>query len=365
MKLRLRLGACIAALLPLAMAPPAAADPIAEQKRRVQLVEQRIDELQSRMAGLLSEVSALDSEMQSTHSSLGASYLRLESLKQRSSRARAEMRRRARESYKEGGFLKFKVILGAESIPQVLTISRALTSSMQRDAAIYDELLAAERVLQVERKGTEAERADLMQAEARMKALKIEISETLGRELADLQKARAELGSLEAARRARIEAERRRASVSKSGSGVSAAVEARRAARQLLLDARLASLLAWYAPGSGPEPFMPPRLRSTGIVTHGLSSWYGPGFDGRRASSGATYRQEQLTAASLVLPFGTLLKVSLGNRSAVVVITDRGPYIPGRVLDLSMGAADALGLRGVKEVRMEILVPKEPAPPFP
>jgi rare lipoprotein A len=72
-----------------------------------------------------------------------------------------------------------------------------------------------------------------------------------------------------------------------------------------------------------------------------------------------------MTAASLSLPLGTILKVTFGGKAAVVVITDRGPYVEGRVLDLSQAAARAVGLRGVGEVRMEILLPNEPAPPFP
>ena len=99
--------------------------------------------------------------------------------------------------------------------------------------------------------------------------------------------------------------------------------------------------------------------------TPAVASWYGPGFHGRRASSGATFRQEQFTAASLILPFGTFLKVTHRNRSVIAVVTDRGPYVPGRVLDLSLAAAQAIGLSGVDTVQMEILVPAGASPQFP
>ena len=76
-----------------------------------------------------------------------------------------------------------------------------------------------------------------------------------------------------------------------------------------------------------------------------ISSWYGPGFDGRLTASGSRYNQHGLTAAHKTLPFGTKLRVCF-QRCAVVTVTDRGPYIPGRSLDLSKGAADVIGLTG-------------------
>jgi rare lipoprotein A len=84
-----------------------------------------------------------------------------------------------------------------------------------------------------------------------------------------------------------------------------------------------------------------------------ISSWYGPGFDGRLTASGSRYNQHGLTAAHKTLPFGTRLRVCL-KRCAVVTVNDRGPYIHGRSLDLSKGAADAIGLTasGVGRVKV-------------
>ena len=74
-----------------------------------------------------------------------------------------------------------------------------------------------------------------------------------------------------------------------------------------------------------------------------LTSWYGPGFHGNLTANGERYNQNGLTAAHKTLPFGTKLKVCY-KRCAVVRVNDRGPYIHGRELDLSKGAADAIGL---------------------
>jgi rare lipoprotein A len=89
------------------------------------------------------------------------------------------------------------------------------------------------------------------------------------------------------------------------------------------------------------------------------ASYYGPGFNGRRTASGQIFRQHELTAAHRTWRFGTKVRVTnLNNgRNVVVTITDRGPYVRGRGLDLSLGAARALGTTGsgVVSVRLDPL----------
>ncbi|HEX2183291.1 MAG TPA: septal ring lytic transglycosylase RlpA family protein [Rubrobacteraceae bacterium] len=76
----------------------------------------------------------------------------------------------------------------------------------------------------------------------------------------------------------------------------------------------------------------------------GLASWYGPGFEGLPTASGEPYDPYGYTAAHKTLPLGTDLTVSYGGRSVQVTVNDRGPYVGGRELDLSQGAAEYLGL---------------------
>jgi rare lipoprotein A len=77
----------------------------------------------------------------------------------------------------------------------------------------------------------------------------------------------------------------------------------------------------------------------------GMASFYG-NESGSKTASGQRFNQNAMTAAHRSLPFGTKLKVTHGGRSVVVTINDRGPFIRGRVLDLSTGAARAVGLTG-------------------
>lgn len=105
-----------------------------------------------------------------------------------------------------------------------------------------------------------------------------------------------------------------------------------------------------------PEPPQPPI---TGGVQVGVASWYGPGFDGRLTASGEVYDQHALTAAHRTLVLGTRVRVtSLTNgRTVDVRINDRGPFVGGRVIDLSRGAAEALHMigPGLMRVRLQVL----------
>ena len=87
-----------------------------------------------------------------------------------------------------------------------------------------------------------------------------------------------------------------------------------------------------------------------------MASFYG-NESGSKTASGQRFNQNGMTCAHRSLPFGTRLRVSLGGRSVVVTVNDRGPFIRGRVLDLSTGAARAIGLtgRGVGHVVAEVV----------
>ena len=96
------------------------------------------------------------------------------------------------------------------------------------------------------------------------------------------------------------------------------------------------------------------------------ASYYGPGFEGNLTANGEVFDSSQFTAAHKTLEFGTKLIVSYEGRSAVVRINDRGPYIEGRDLDLSQGAAEYLGLTavGVAVVDVETADPSTPVGPY-
>src|SRR6202046_2590150 len=91
----------------------------------------------------------------------------------------------------------------------------------------------------------------------------------------------------------------------------------------------------------------------------GTASWYGEDFDGKPTASGEPYDMYDMTAAHLTLPLGSYVRVTnLRNGKAVVVrVNDRGPIVPGRIIDLSYGAAQALQFkqRGLQKVRLDLV----------
>jgi rare lipoprotein A len=126
----------------------------------------------------------------------------------------------------------------------------------------------------------------------------------------------------------------------------------------------VAFLLALLSGCSGnPNPkdyrFPPPELPAAGTVVEGIASWYGPGFDGKKTASGERFDQDALTAAHAYWAFGTRVRVTFPatGKSVVVRVNDRFPSHKGRAIDLSRGAAKAIGLigPGTGKVRLEIV----------
>ena len=74
----------------------------------------------------------------------------------------------------------------------------------------------------------------------------------------------------------------------------------------------------------------------------GIASWYGEKYRGRTTASGSIFNPDKLTAAHRTLPFGTVVRCVLGERSVDVTITDRGPFVDGREIDLSRAAFEKL-----------------------
>jgi len=104
-------------------------------------------------------------------------------------------------------------------------------------------------------------------------------------------------------------------------------------------------------------PFAPPKnAGETKLASQGLASFY---TEGTQTASGEKFDTHELTAAHPTLPFGTRLRVTnvASGRSVTVRVNDRGPYVPGRIVDVSYSAADALGMvgGGIAKVRLDVV----------
>ena len=112
-----------------------------------------------------------------------------------------------------------------------------------------------------------------------------------------------------------------------------------------------------------PMPSIPVRI---GHTETGIASWYGHPYDGRQSASGEIYNMEAMVAAPRPMPFGTWVRVhNLNNGKTVEVrIIDRGPFVHGRIIDLSHAAAGAIDMigPGTARVRLEVIKPPKTAP---
>lgn len=114
-----------------------------------------------------------------------------------------------------------------------------------------------------------------------------------------------------------------------------------------------------------PEPVKPEEEwlnTAEGLVQTGIASWYGSDFHGKRTADGEVYDMDKLTAAHKYLPFNTLVEVeNLDNNKKVLVrINDRGPFVEGRIIDLSRKAAQRIGIEDTGTARVRLRIVKAP-----
>ena len=146
----------------------------------------------------------------------------------------------------------------------------------------------------------------------------------------------------------------------------------RRLAQGLALSFAIASLGAAQGPNSSeakPAPIssvhLTPGVRKQAGKPKpyqvGTASWYGEYFDGKPTASGEPYDMYGMTAAHLTLPLGSYVRVTnlRNGRWVVLRVNDRGPIVPGRIIDVSYGAAEALQFRGrgLQRVRLDLVNP--------
>jgi rare lipoprotein A (peptidoglycan hydrolase) len=107
------------------------------------------------------------------------------------------------------------------------------------------------------------------------------------------------------------------------------------------------------------KTYYPMKTVAAGYSQKGVASWYGPGFHGKKTSSGEVYDMHCMTAAHSVLPLNTMVKVTnlANNKEVVVRVNDRGPFVNDRVIDLSLAAARDLGMvqSGTVPVRVSVI----------
>ena len=328
--LRALLGAALAAAVVSARPPTAGAGDLTELRARAQRVADRVTTLEHRLASLQGEKTRLREDLASADREIAALEVRRHQVDLAYRDALDDYVARAVEVYKSPSpSASVELILSARDINELVALSHLSSASAEAARESLAHLYAARRSIQNLQDQIDDRKQQLLARSTALQAVTAQIRVMLD----DRRGAYKELG----ARIAKLEAEARR--------------EARREAR-----AAATSSASPASPGGFVSDGVPPGFVTTGVSFEGIASWYGPGFEGQTTAHGDIFDPGRLTAASRDLPLGSWLYVQHEGHGVVVYVNDRGPYIEGRVLDLSQAAAEAIGISGLGWIRAEVLV---------
>jgi peptidoglycan hydrolase CwlO-like protein len=278
------------------------ADDVTELERRAQGIEERKSELDDRIIDLSGEIGSLESETNAVELELaGAQDIYIQ---------------RAVEAYKSGSAgIELDALLAAETMSEFISIAEINRVATSVDLKRLQELERTRADVEDAQVDLDERKQEQIEARAEIEVLGAELRTTLDERRASLRRLAAEVKELE---------------------------------EQVRRDEQIAQPTGTQPPSSAiATKDIPPGYVSTGVTFGGVASWYGPGFAGNLTANGEIYDPMGLTAASKELPFNTLLFVKFEGRGVVVRINDRGPYVGDRIIDLSQGAAETVGMSGI------------------
>ena len=313
-----------------AVGPVAGAD-LESVRQRAQAVADEVSALEHQLSGLNSKQQKLDRAIVDATRDIGLIELEMGELRAEHSFAQDRYVERAVEAYKSGSTYQLAVLLSARDFHELATMMRATEEAALIDELTLTDLSRSADALEEAQEQIDDRKQRLMSARDEAVAIGAQIQSTLAARRTSLASLTAEID--------RLEEQARR-------------LAAQRAAEARKTDEELLKLLG----PSGPAPGIPDGFVGTGVSFEGIASWYGPGFDGNPTASGDIFDPDLFTAASKELPLGTWLYVTHGSQGVVVLVNDRGPYVGGRILDLSQAAAEAIGIGGLGWIRAEILI---------
>jgi len=332
-------------------ATPTVTIPFAGLTQELEQAQGELDEATAKAFDLERQVEDLEAENRALAERLVVAAERVrvqraevEAADIRLSDARARYERRLVEVYKRGAVDTIALLLSSDTLTDLLARAAVLSRIAEDDSQVVSDL----NVAASDARYQEATLEELLAQDRQLKREQEDRLAQLERALAEQEALVVQLTA--EARAALLEARR-----------VGAQSREQWQAASIPIGTEIPRARATVDPYTGYQylisAYMPRRYRSTGESWTAVCSWYGPGFNGRRTSSGQIFNEDDLTCASRTLPFGTVLALTRGDRRVIVYVNDRGPFIAGRDLDLSKAAAYALGFSGVEPVRAEVVIP--------
>lgn len=313
-------------------------DEARERRRAAQaeaeLAEAGLDELAARYARVQAAADEAAARLIDAH-------LQETSIQAQVARSRSLLDGRADAIYRAGPGAFLDVLLDSEDPGDFLARQQLVEHALSAD--VREAVVALEV-----RHEAAALRMDLERHRAELVARQQELTEI--RMVMEIRLAEAQTAAAAAGAKVQALVERQRQLVE-------AAQTEQRFSKLIQVDGELGKLLEMLGPTGGRGCQIPPDLAPTGQGFTGEASFYGEEFAGNPTAIGHIFNPQLFTAAHLTLPLPSFLHVRYGHKCATVVVNDRGPYVDGRVLDLSEGAARYLGLPGVGIVHADILAP--------
>lgn len=321
------MAAALAFTAALATMHSATATDIATLRARAQDVADEVSGLEHSLAGLRDRRSVLDDRIVGTTQRIGLMELEIREFERKRTVAIDRYVERAREAYMTGPTMRIALILSAQSVDDMFALAEAQYEVAALDAGALEDLRAAVVSAEAAQDRLDRRKQQLIADQARIEAVESDITHTIADRRATLASLNAQIEELER--------------------------EARALAAATANPDR--SFLELLTP-SGPSSGIPKGFAGTGVTFEGIASWYGPGFEGNPTASGDIFDPDLFTAASKELPLGTWLYVEHEGKGVVVLVNDRGPYIDGRILDLSRAAAFEIGITGLGWIEAEIIL---------
>jgi hypothetical protein len=340
-------------------------------------VASRLSDAQARRAAALRTVKALRAQMPALRSQLAhleqqsgqATIGVIDALRaeQSAAAALADARRtlddRARAAFEFGPAATIDAMLAAKSLTELSAVNEYVGRTLAADSSLLEAVRAAQAGMVRARARAEAEQLVAQHRELALAASLTGVQTQLDTALGQARAAGVEVHDL-AAEQARFRKIRQR---QQARQAALASAQLGAASSGISVDSswfdgrNQDDLLALLGPTGGRTCAIPSGLKDTGEQISGDATWYGWDFAGQSTASGATFDPRLMTAANRTLPFGSFLRVHWQNRCVIVLVNDRGPYGDyNRVIDLSLGAAQALGTQsiGVVPVTADVLVPR-------
>lgn len=318
-------------LMAAAMAPsPAGAETIEQLRSRAQSIADEVTALERRLASLRADKRQIQDAVAVVDRDIAALEIRRHASDLEYRAALDAYVQRAVEVYKSpSAGVSLELILSARDVNDLVAYAHMTSSSAEAARESLGALDRARAQAQQLQDDIDAHKQELLVRAKTVDALTAEIEDTLDARRDAYKQMNERIAALEA--------------------------RARREARRLAAQTPVEPTVAGTPNGLIAEG-IPPGFTSTGVSFEGVASWYGPGFEGQTTANGDIFDPDKLTAASRDLPLGSWLYVDHQGKGVVVYVNDRGPYIEGRVLDLSRAAAEAVGISGLGWIRAEVLI---------